>query len=102
MITRVVKLTFRPECVAEFMIIFEDSKSKISTFEGNDYLALMKDTNNENVFFTISQWQANENLEAYRDSAYFKAVWSKTKALFAEKAQAWTLDKIDGLGIWQN
>jgi quinol monooxygenase YgiN len=101
MITRVVKLTFRPECVDEFVTIFEESKSFISSFEGNAYLALMKGKNNENIYFTISQWQAIENLEVYRTSDYFASVWSKTKVLFAEKAQAWTLDKIEGLGIWQ-
>jgi quinol monooxygenase YgiN len=101
MITRVVKLTFRPECVAEFMDIFEESKAFISSFEGNLYLALMVDKNNKNIYFTISQWQAIENLEDYRTSDYFISLWSRTKALFAEKAQAWTLDKIEGLGSWQ-
>ncbi len=102
MVTRVVKLTFRPECIDEFMAIFEESKAIISSFEGNIYLALMKDIDNKNIFFTISQWKAIENLEGYRSSDYFASVWIRTKALFAEKAQVWTLDKIEGLGLWQD
>jgi quinol monooxygenase YgiN len=101
MITRVVKLTFRPESVDEFLTIFEESKSYIAAFEGNTYLALMKDKNNDNIYFTISQWLGPEYLEAYRTSAYFSSVWSRTKALFAQKAEAWSLEKTEGLGLWQ-
>ena len=33
-----------------------------------------------------------EDLEKYRKSELFKGVWAKTKILFAEKAEAWTLE----------
>jgi quinol monooxygenase YgiN len=102
LITRVVKLTFKPEFINEFITIFKESKSFIKSFEGNVYLALMNDKNNKNTFFTISQWESEEALNAYRQSDYFQSVWSRTKALFEEKADAWTLDQIECLGKWQN
>jgi len=36
-------------------------------------------------------------LEAYRQSELFKNVWSKTKPLFNDKPQAWSVDKIVSL-----
>jgi heme-degrading monooxygenase HmoA len=48
--------------------------------------------NNPNIFFTYSFWQSQNDLEKYRNSALFKEVWSKTKKMFAEKAQAWSTE----------
>ncbi len=101
MITRIVKLTFIPENVSEFVNIFHESKDFIKSCEGNTYLALMQDASNENIFFTISQWRDPKDLEAYRNSDYFKQVWVKTKTLFAAKAEAWSLDELHTLGKWQ-
>ena len=35
-----------------------------------------------------------EDLEKYKNSSLFKAVWAKTKPLFIEKAEAWSVDSI--------
>lgn len=43
--------------------------------------------------FTLSHWESEENLEQYRQSELFKSTWAKTKVLFREKAQAWTLEE---------
>ena len=46
------------------------------------------------MFFTYSYWEAQENLDSYRQSDLFKNVWAKTKILFNDKPQAWSVDKI--------
>lgn len=91
MITRVVKLTIKPEAVKEFKKAFNESEKLIRAFEGCARLDLMKDLNNDSVFFTLSIWQTEEDLEAYRQSYLFKSTWSKVKILFSEKAEAWSL-----------
>lgn len=91
MITRVVKMTFKPESVQGFKEIFYDSQKLIRAFEGCNQVDLMRDLNNECVFFTLSFWDSEEDLNAYRQSYLFKNTWSKVKPLFSEKAEAWSL-----------
>lgn len=91
MITRIVKMTFQKEKTDEFIRVFEESKILIKSFEGCLRLELLKDQSNDFTFFTISNWNSEEDLEQYRNSYLFKSTWSKVKPLFAEKAQAWTL-----------
>ncbi|MDO8993586.1 putative quinol monooxygenase [Daejeonella sp.] len=91
MITRVVKMTFKPESVQGFKEIFYASQKLIRAFEGCNRVDLMRDLNNECVFFTLSFWNSEEDLNAYRQSYLFKNTWSKVKPLFSEKAEAWSL-----------
>ncbi len=47
------------------------------------------------MFFTFSVWTSAEHLDAYRNSELFRTTWARTKALFAEKPQAWSLNQLD-------
>ncbi len=91
MITRVVKMTFKPESVQAFKEIFYASQKLICSFDGCNRVDLMMDLNNECVFFTLSYWDSDEDLNSYRQSYLFKNTWSKVKPLFSEKAEAWSL-----------
>ncbi len=92
MVKRIVKLTFRTELVPDFMAIFEESKDKIRALDGNLHLELLRDLAQPNVLFTLSFWENEEALERYRQSEFFKNTWERTRALFAEKAAAWTVE----------
>lgn len=92
---RIVKMEFMPEKVTDFLTVFNESKEKISSFDGISHLELLNDKNNSNIFFTYSIWQSEEHLNKYRDSDLFKSVWTKTKPLFAEKAEAWSVESIN-------
>ena len=92
MVKRIVKLTFRAELVPDFMSIFEESKEKIRAFDGNLHLELLRDLAQPNVLFTLSFWENEQALENYRASELFNTTWARTKALFAEKAAAWTVE----------
>ncbi len=92
MLTRLVKMNFKEENVAEFIAIFSANKTFIAAFEGCHSVELQRDINTPTIFFTISKWRSEEDLENYRKSELFKGVWAKTKILFASKAEAWTLD----------
>ncbi|MBK9017107.1 MAG: antibiotic biosynthesis monooxygenase [Saprospiraceae bacterium] len=94
MVKRIVKLTFQEEFVPDFMVIFEESKDKIRAFDGNLHLELLRDLAQPNVLFTLSFWEDESALEGYRQSELFKATWAKTKALFAEKPDAWTVEVV--------
>jgi autoinducer 2-degrading protein len=91
MITRIVKMTFRPENIDVFMEIFTTYQKQIRAFDGCNGVDLMKDLNNECIFFTLSFWHTEEDLNAYRESYIFKNTWSKVKPMFSESAEAWSL-----------
>lgn len=93
MLTRIVQMTFKPENIASFEQIFEASAPKIRAFPGCRHLELLQDSHEPGIFFTYSRWDSDKDLQAYRDSDFFRKVWSRTRELFAERPQAWSLYK---------
>ena len=94
MIKRIVKLTFRDDEIETFLVNFEKNKLRIRNFAGCCHLELWRDKNHSNIFFTYSFWESEDKLNTYRHSELFKNVWSKTKILFSEKPQAWSIDSV--------
>jgi len=94
MLIRIVKMTFEPAQVETFLELFNSTKEKIRASEGCHELKLLKDQNTSNIFFTYSEWDNEESLNKYRYSELFKTVWGKTKILFQEKAEAWSLTQL--------
>ncbi len=93
MIVRLVKMTFQPEKVVDFVALFEERKHLIKGFEGCMHLELWQDTVQPNVFFTYSHWENEQFLDHYRYSAFFKDTWGKTKVLFADQPEAWSVNR---------
>ena len=94
MITRIVKMTFREDAVEDFLEIYDEVNLNIADFEGCQLLELMRDTENTNVLMTISLWESEEHLDTYRKSQLFNKTWARTKVLFAEPAEAFSMRKI--------
>ena len=97
MIKRFVKLTFIPDKVNDFLDIFVASKKLIRAHEGCRHLELLQDTTQTHVFFTLSYWDDVDALEKYRRSDLFISTWAKTKILFSDKAEAWSVNLISEL-----
>jgi len=97
MIIRIVKMVFREDCINDFTQLFEERKERIRNFSGCSHLELWQDTNHQNVFFTCSHWTSQEALDHYRFSEFFKDTWGKTRMLFAEKPEAWSVVRADRL-----
>jgi len=91
---RIVKMTFEPAKVHEFLNNFNQVKEKIRGFEGVEHLELLNDKNHSNIYFTYSIWKDESYLEQYRHSDLFKGVWAVTKPLFIEKAEAWSVESM--------
>jgi heme-degrading monooxygenase HmoA len=88
-------MEFAPEKVNEFIELFTGTRHKIASFEGCKGVQLLNDVAASNVFFTHSLWQSEKELENYRNSELFKETWTKTKAMFSNKAQAWSLTNVE-------
>jgi len=93
MIIRIVKMTFEPTKVNEFLEIFNSSKQYIRNYKGCSHLELLNDINSHTIFFTYSYWNTENDLNNYRNSELFSTVWSKTKVLFSAKAEAWSVEQ---------
>ena len=93
MIIRIVRMVFRAEEVPTFEGIFDESKEKILAFEGCSKVQLLRDVKETNAFMTYSHWESEDHLNQYRESELFQHTWKRTKALFSEKPQAWSLEK---------
>lgn len=94
MLIRIVKLSFDPENIDDFLKIFEKSKEKIRNSKGCRLLELYNDKSNKGIFFTYSYWETEEDLNKYRNSEFFKSVWSDTKLLFNAKPEAWSVNRL--------
>ena len=92
MITRIVKMNFRPEEVENFLTIFHQSKDKIRHMPGCKHLELWNSQSDASIYYTYSSWDSEDDLNNYRDSVLFQSVWPATKALFASKAEASSLN----------
>src|SRR3954467_4657948 len=93
MIIRIVKMTFQPEKVNEFLELFERSKQSIRNMPGCTHLELLNDVSAPNIFFTYSYWENETHLDHYRNSDVFGDVWPRTKVLFAAEPKAWSLSR---------
>jgi len=91
MITRLVKLSLKADKASEFEKLFYQTQALIEGFEGCHTTNLFKISGSASQYFTISYWNTEQDLENYRMSNLFKNVWSQVKPLFAENAEAWTL-----------
>lgn len=90
MINRIVRLSFEPGKVNDFLAVFEQSKLQIANFPGCEGLSLLQDAHHANVFYTYSLWVSEQELENYRHSELFKNTWAATKVLFNNKPMAFS------------
>ncbi len=88
-------MVFRQEEVSRFNVLFEERKALIRNFEGCTHLELWRQEGDAPVFFTYSHWIDHAALQNYRNSELFQDTWRRTKALFAEQAQAWSVARED-------
>lgn len=93
MIIRIVRMHFTETGEAEFLEIFNRHKQAIRNFQGCSHLELLKDLDHPHCYCTLSHWNAQANLDAYRKSALFEEVWGQVKSLFAERSQAFSVEK---------
>ncbi len=90
MILRTVHMTFQPESVSAFLALFERHRDDIAGQPGCHSVLLIQDPGAPHRMGTVSVWEGEEALNAYRHSDLFGEVWPATKALFAEPPVAKT------------
>ena len=75
MLIRIVRMTFKPESVKDFLKNFHANKESIRNCPGCHHLELWQDENDATIFLTHSHWESEAHLNQYRDSELIKSVW---------------------------
>lgn len=83
MLVRTVRMTFRPDRLDDFLVLFRASAPRIRAFPGCRHLTLLQDARFPNILTTYSLWESADALERYRTSDLFQTTWAETKPLFA-------------------
>ena len=92
MIVRIVRLTLKQEHIAAFERLFESHHNAIESQPGCRGLELLTDPTHRCVRATLSRWDAESHLNAYRSSALFGEIWPETKAMFDAPPMVWTYE----------
>ncbi len=87
-------MTFKSQYSEEFNDFVKTIVDKIASFEGCLSVEILRDIDDENIFFSYSFWEKKEDLENYRYSAIFREIWTKTKSMFSERAKAWSTELV--------
>jgi len=91
-IVRVVRLTLAEEHIAAFERLFEAHHAAIEAQPGCRGVELLTDPDDPCVRATLSRWDAESDLHAYRSSALFGEIWPATKAMFEASPLVWTYE----------
>lgn len=95
MITRIVRLTLKDESSQnDFRALYASRNPMNRGVSGCLEVKIMKDINENNVYYTVSKWTTNEALENYRSSAYFKETWPMVKSTLASKTKVFTMEEV--------
>lgn len=89
---RIVKMTFKKEHCQDFEIYFDEIKNLVGSQPGCDGVKLLKDKSESGIYFTYSNWDNENSLNAYRDTPLFNEVWPKVKQWFVAKPEAWSTE----------
>jgi heme-degrading monooxygenase HmoA len=94
MIYRVVTLHIRPDETRFFEDFFRRQKAHIEGFAGCQRAQLLRDTAQPATYYTLSEWNSEDDLNAYRASDFFAETWRITKSLFDDRAGAFSADPV--------
>ncbi len=92
MLQRIVKMTFKKEHCLDFENFFNEIKDQVGNQPGCSGVKLLKEVPVSGVYFTYSNLDKQESLDAYRNTELFNVVWPKVKAWFDAKPEAWSTE----------
>ena len=94
MITRIVRLTITESKAESFYDFVKPRIKEIRKFPGCIKVDLYEDNSDTRVYYTISQWESEKDLNEYRKSKLFGTIWPIVKPWFSEKPITYSLNEI--------
>lgn len=90
MLVRIVQLDIQLEHTKHFLELYSTHQEMIRGREGCISLQLLQSDEYPNHMATLSHWSGEDALNHYRNSDFFRKLWSEVKPLFASKAKAFS------------
>jgi quinol monooxygenase YgiN len=90
MLVRIVQLHIQEAHIEHFLKLYAAHQQMISTNEGCISLNLLQQDGHPDQVATLSHWKSEHYLNQYRNSAFFKTLWTQVKPLFASPAKAFS------------
>lgn len=94
MVTRLVRMRFRPDAVEEFLTLYRIVNPVIRGQPGCLSVQLVREIDDPASFATWSVWENTAALDAYRRSVFFREFWPQVRALFREPAEAVSFEEV--------
>lgn len=88
MITRLVHLDINPLKLSEFVRIFKSARPTILQSKGCQSVVLLQDVEHPSRVSTLSKWETLQDLDAYRNTPFFRETWEASKKTFQARASA--------------
>ena len=92
MIVRIVRLTLSPADLGTFDALFQTHREAIESQPGCQGVELLLDPSDPCIRGTLSRWDSEDALNAYRQSELFGLVWPQTKKLFNAPPEVWSYE----------
>jgi heme-degrading monooxygenase HmoA len=87
-------MNFMPGNIEDFLALYKIAHPKITAMPGCEGVQLLQDKHTPGILFTYSHWENEDALHNYRHSELFIETWRKTKILFEQKAEAWSVEEV--------
>ena len=75
----------------EFLSVFREVNREILKSPGCLSVSVNLDADDKDTVITLSRWENEQALQAYRASALFISTWRRVKPFFREKALAFSM-----------
>lgn len=95
MLTRLVRMYFRPEEVEAFLELYRAARPRIVAQPGCYGVQLLRQHDDPAAFATWSTWEDAAALDAYRTSPFFVEFWPQVRALFRTPPEAASFDLVE-------
>jgi heme-degrading monooxygenase HmoA len=80
-----------PGKAKDFLQVFDEVNSQIRKCKGCISVRLLTDIDDPDTVITLSEWNSQDDLEAYRASALFISTWRRVKPHFRSPAIAFSM-----------
>lgn len=91
MIIRIVRMQLLEGKAEAFLSIFREVNKEILRSPGCVSVSINLDAGDKDTVITLSHWENEASLQAYRASALFINTWRRVKPFFREKALAFSM-----------
>ena len=94
MIIRVVKIPIKDASINSFIKRIPIISNEVRRVSGCIHNDIFRDKMKENIFYSYTIWNSDEDIEKYLGSQYYKDIWGDLWDYFEGTPKSWKIDNI--------